>query len=239
MNPKAKSLAIHPEFPSRAKAEPPVREERATIGMDGDHRIVLWNRAAERLLGRSAADTLGRRCHEVLDGHDAFGNRFCHAACVPLVMLQRGEAVCGFEVRVAASRGGVQHLRVSTLRRLEGRHAGDPAGRPRILHVIEPADECAAVSSPPHSLTPREREILALVAFGLQNKEIAERLGLSIATVRNHVHNILERLGLHSKLEAVALAYRNGWVDPGALTSVRSALPPAGTPSACTGSSGR
>ncbi len=228
-----------PKPSSRPTAEPPAREERAAIGVDGDHRIVLWNRAAERILGRSAADTLGRRCHEVLDGHDAFGNRFCHAACVPLVMLQRGEAVCGFELRVAAFRGGVQHLRVSTLRMLEHRHAADPAGRPGILHVIEPAEECAAIASTPHSLTPREREILALVAFGLQNKEIAERLGLSIATVRNHVHNILERLAVHSKLEAVALAYRNGWVDPAPIISASSALPAAGTPSACTGSSGR
>jgi DNA-binding CsgD family transcriptional regulator len=64
----------------------------------------------------------------------------------------------------------------------------------------------------PQVLTPREREILAWMASGLQNKEIAQRLGLSLATVRNHIHNTLEKLGLHSKLEAVSLAYRNGWV---------------------------
>jgi DNA-binding NarL/FixJ family response regulator len=62
-------------------------------------------------------------------------------------------------------------------------------------------------------LTRRETEILRHVAAGLQNKEVAHRLGLSLATVRNHVHNILDKLGVHSKLEAVSLAFRNGWVS--------------------------
>lgn len=64
-------------------------------------------------------------------------------------------------------------------------------------------------------LTTREREILRQVASGLQNKEIAQALGISLATVRNHVHNILDKLGVHSKLEAVCLAFRSGWVDTG------------------------
>ena len=65
----------------------------------------------------------------------------------------------------------------------------------------------------PTTLTPREREILGWMAAGLQNKEIAQKLDLSLATVRNHVHNVLEKLEVHSKLEAVSLAFRNGWVD--------------------------
>jgi DNA-binding NarL/FixJ family response regulator len=50
------------------------------------------------------------------------------------------------------------------------------------------------------------------MAEGLQNKEIAQKLDISLATVRNHVHNLLEKLGVHSKLEAISLAYRAGWV---------------------------
>ena len=50
------------------------------------------------------------------------------------------------------------------------------------------------------------------MAAGLQNKEVARNLGLSLATVRNHVHNILVKLGVHSKLEAVSLYFRNGWI---------------------------
>ena len=66
---------------------------------------------------------------------------------------------------------------------------------------------------PAPPLSRRETEILRHVAAGLQNKEVAHRLGLSLATVRNHVHNILDKLGVHSKLEAVSLAFRNGWVS--------------------------
>ena len=50
------------------------------------------------------------------------------------------------------------------------------------------------------------------VAAGLQNKEIAHRLEISLATVRNHIHRILEKLEVHSKLEAISLAFRRGWV---------------------------
>ena len=68
----------------------------------------------------------------------------------------------------------------------------------------------AGNGAPP--LTRRETEILRLVAEGLQNKEIAQKLTLSLATVRNHIHNILDKLEVHSKLEAVSLAFKSGWV---------------------------
>lgn len=223
------------QLETRASGEP------AAIGIDGDHRIVLWNRATERLLGIPASQVMGRRCHEVLEGRDAFNNRFCHAACAPLIMLARGEAVSGFEIGVTSGRGAARKLRVSTLRLLPQRHSTDPAGRPGVLHVIEPLDDAGAGASEAAPLTRREREVLVLVASGLQNKEVAAKLGLSLATVRNHVHNILEKLGLHSKLEAVALAFRNGWVEGAGsgLASPDTPLAGAGNPAGFTGSYGR
>jgi DNA-binding NarL/FixJ family response regulator len=87
----------------------------------------------------------------------------------------------------------------------------------RLGAVVEkPASASAAGPEPPQpapSLTQREREVLEWMAAGLHNKEVAHALNLSPATVRNHVHNILEKLGVHSKLEAVCLAFRNGWVQ--------------------------
>lgn len=53
-------------------------------------------------------------------------------------------------------------------------------------------------------LTTREREIVALLGEGLSNKEIAVRLHIAIHTVKSHVHNVLEKLALHSRLEVVA-----------------------------------
>lgn len=55
-------------------------------------------------------------------------------------------------------------------------------------------------------LTPRQREILALLVEGVRVREISEQLGLSEATVRNHVRDVLHRLGCHSQLEAAAMA---------------------------------
>jgi two-component system response regulator DevR len=59
-------------------------------------------------------------------------------------------------------------------------------------------------------LTEREREVLALVAEGLSNAAIAERLVVSVHTVRNHIASLSSKLGAHSKLEALSIAVRQG-----------------------------
>ncbi len=59
-------------------------------------------------------------------------------------------------------------------------------------------------------LTERERDVLALLADGLTNAAIAERLVVSVHTVRNHIANLSTKLGAHSKLEALSIAVREG-----------------------------
>jgi len=79
--------------------------------------------------------------------------------------------------------------------------------------VISPSDLGRIATEPRSSvadLTPREREVLGLLADGLSNRDIAGRLFLSVNTVRTHVQRILEKLPAHSKLEAVAIARRRG-----------------------------
>jgi len=63
-------------------------------------------------------------------------------------------------------------------------------------------------------LTEREVEILDLVARGRPNREIADDLGISVNTVRNHIRNILDKLHMHSRLEAAMYAVRQGLIDP-------------------------
>ena len=63
-------------------------------------------------------------------------------------------------------------------------------------------------------MTGRETEIMALIADGLSNREIAQRLGIATYTVKSHVHNILEKLALHTRLEIAAHAHRGGGHKP-------------------------
>lgn len=65
-------------------------------------------------------------------------------------------------------------------------------------------DEATPSLVPVPDLTPREREVLDLIALGLSNSEIAARLTLELGTVKNHVHHILEKLNVSSRADAVA-----------------------------------
>jgi DNA-binding NarL/FixJ family response regulator len=64
------------------------------------------------------------------------------------------------------------------------------------------------------SLTPREREILQTLAAGASTIEVAEAFGISPLTVQSHVKNILAKLGVHSKVDAVRIAWRHGMATP-------------------------
>jgi DNA-binding NarL/FixJ family response regulator len=76
--------------------------------------------------------------------------------------------------------------------------------------VSTPAEEQA------RAVTPRELEILRLVAQGLSNKEVAKRLVITEGTVKNHVHNALEKLHLENRIQAAAYVIRQGLGAPGA-----------------------
>ena len=63
-------------------------------------------------------------------------------------------------------------------------------------------------------MTARERAVFDLIADGLSNKEIGERLHLATNTVKGHVHNILEKLALHTRLQIAAYARRGSKSEP-------------------------
>jgi DNA-binding NarL/FixJ family response regulator len=80
----------------------------------------------------------------------------------------------------------------------------------RLIERTRPARAATADLRRLSTLTPREREVLALTTEGLTQKQVASRLGISIKTVGAHMQNLLGKLGVHSRMEAVALAARVG-----------------------------
>lgn len=102
-----------------------------------------------------------------------------------------------------AARGSDALLAPAVTRRLVERFA---QRRPPVKTSVRVADE----------LTPRELEVLRLVASGLSNSEIARELHVGDTTVKTHVARVLMKLGLRDRVQAVVVAYESGLVTPGA-----------------------
>ena len=195
---------------------------------DEKGRIAIWNKGAQEMLGYPASQVLGKSCHEIICGRDVFGNRFCDRQCALTFMAERHETVRHFELDVRAESGEVipasfsivvlpgprarQHTLIHFLERVDRRRDVSELIR-RVLDqqhappVVRPTGGEPS-SPPPPALTSRELQILALLAEGASTQGMADSLFISTATTRNHVQNILRKLGAHSKLEAVSRALR-------------------------------
>jgi DNA-binding NarL/FixJ family response regulator len=80
----------------------------------------------------------------------------------------------------------------------------------KLLRQIARTASVSPTSVPPNALSDRELQVLRLLTEGLSNEEIAAELGISVNTVRNHVRNILEKLGLRNRVQAAVYAVRQG-----------------------------
>jgi PAS domain S-box-containing protein len=185
------------------------------IGQDG--RIRTWNRAAETLLGYAPADVIGRPCCDVFNGYNTEGNRLCSRACQVMAAVRVEEPVQHFDMRTRTKAGRPIWLDTSVLttpgtaeERLTIHLFRDvTAGKELLTLVHERLNADAGGAAPTAALSRRELDVLRLMTQGLNTAALAERLGLSRATVRNHAQSIFAKLGVHSRLEAVAYAARH------------------------------
>lgn len=200
------------------------RSAEAVFATDPEDRVILWNKKCETILGRPAREVLGKKCYDILGGNDTNDNLYCHQSC-PVAFQARERTqtpVNRFILKVEVN-GRRRPFWVAMF--------AIPASHPAlaaIVHVLRDAEEEsvlekqlareAEVRKPlwpilsareSKSLTKREEEILLCMAEGMNTPSIGSKLLISSVTVRNHVSNILHKLDVHTKLAAVAYAYRN------------------------------
>ncbi len=191
---------------------------------DRHNRIVFWNRSAEGILGYTEEEMAGASCAGVLEGCDVYGNRYCSDSCPVTQMGARDEIVRHFDLRLRAKDGHMVTVDVSILDFV----VTQPDGF-FLAHILKPSPRTEAASRPAETedrpprpalvavhessdararkLTGREVEVLGMLAAGHPTPDIAERLHISTLTARNHIQNILDKLEVHSKAEAVAFAF--------------------------------
>src|SRR2546421_5021051 len=116
----------------------------------------------------------------------------------------------GFLLKTAPAEQLVDALRAAA--------AGDAALAPSVARrlIVEFTSRPAPVGAPPSPFTERETAVLALVAQGLSNSEIAARLFVGEATVKSHVGSMLGKLGLRDRVQLVVHAFETGLGRPGA-----------------------
>jgi DNA-binding CsgD family transcriptional regulator len=190
-------------------------------------QIVFWNNAAQQILGFEPDAVLGRRCHEVLGGTGEGGCTVCRKGCATFSASLQGELSPTRDAQVHTSCGGRRWINVTTfvvssrspelaLLAHVFRDAGQTTDATRPLEQMHGGAvvraELHSVTGPLVPLTGMERKVLRLLASGATTDTMCLRLGVHATTVRTHVQHIMEKLGVHTRLEAVVRGAQNGWL---------------------------
>ena len=161
------------------------------------HGIIRWvNPAAQKIVG----DVRGRQVTSVLAPEERRRGREIFTR--NLMGPPEGSDNRGIVLDASGERLAIE---VSAVPLKRGDHVIGVFGQVREVEEREPP-------LPHPSLTPRQAEVLRLLEQGHSTEQIANELHLSVETVRNHIRGILRALGVHSRLEAVAMAHREQFV---------------------------
>ena len=215
------------ELPEAVRGIVEARTGDAVFVVGPDYRVVYWDENMQTLTGMLSEDMVGRRCYEVVLGEGGSGTPICTYGCSVMNLSRAGLPVSSYDMRIKTVSGQRRWVNVSNL-------SVDCGEGPYIVHLLrdsqgthealEMARGLIRLSSKEESvrerrgmdsrdvpaLTSRQLEVLRLIAKGNTVKEISKSLYLSEATVRNHVGAVLQALGAHSQLEAVAKARELG-----------------------------
>jgi DNA-binding NarL/FixJ family response regulator len=130
----------------------------------------------------------------------------------PVLVEYVRAGVCGFVLKDATFAEFLHSIREV----VHGAKVLPPSLTPSLLSQIAEHATVSGKGDPFKSvrMTNREREVVELIAEGLSNKQIAGRLHLAVDTVKSHVHNILEKLALHTRLEIASFRHAGGPLPP-------------------------
>ena len=195
------------EFDQGPFAAPFVQSAEALFAVDSEQRVLAWNAAAVRLFGYSAAAVLGQQCFSLVACTDNDGRRFCRSNCAVMRSARIGVAPSPLQLRARVRGGDRLTVQVSTVALALAEAHG------AVIHLCRPVDpiELSRAESPGRlPVTQREQQVLAALCRGETTDDMALGLGLTPTTVRNHVQHLLGKLGVHSRTELVAMAYRDG-----------------------------
>lgn len=203
-----------------------------------DGRILGWNQAAAAILGYAAPQVVGQWCREVFNGCDRNGNRLCGWPCPIKTLLHGGDLVQHFDMATRTRTGTPVWLDVSCIavptgddqpptvvhlfRDITSAHQIEVLVRQQLAQAQGTTNEVEVM--PNGTLTQREQQVLTLMRAGATTAAIAERLFISKATVRNHIQNIFGKLGVHTRLAAVA--YLNQVTQRGSITHTQAGTVP-------------
>lgn len=187
----------------------------AVFAVDTAFTVRFANLAFHRLLKQSPDASRGRPCSEVLCGIDRDGRPFCGSHCLVAGRLRARDLVADFDLGLPRPGGHRIWVNVGALRALD-------EWRPvKVVFFLRPLRGPEAAFPPPgpapvgaNELTPRELQVLGLLSEGVGSRQVAECLNIGWTTVRNHIRSILAKLEVHSQVEAVAYAFRQGLVPP-------------------------
>jgi DNA-binding CsgD family transcriptional regulator len=210
------------ELPETVRIFIGARTGDAVYVVGPDYRIVHWDSQMEALSGVLSEEALDKRCYEAVLGEGDGGEPFCAHGCSAMHLAQQGRPISGFEMRIRTSSGrrwvSVSNLTLETeegpylvhlLRDSQGTHDALEMARGLIrLSSKEEAPAPRRRDAP--AITPRQLEVLKLLSEGKSVREIGTELYLSEATIRNHVRALLQALGAHSQLDALAKARELG-----------------------------